>query len=142
MNCLYSAGKMVCPYFNILHGNKTKKCIDCNYSKTTHTKLTQMKNYIYLDGKKIELSDETVKNLKDTILKKDSKYFDLYKLPKYPFTNEQAKAAGFKSNSFFQVRYPGTYGGKGFCLGKTSNWEIVNDGSVLNPQLILLPTKK
>ena len=96
-----------------------------------------MKNYICIDGKKIELSDETVENLKGTV--EDPKYFDLSKLPYNPFTVEQTRAAGFHGRRFFQVRGTGEYAYKGFYLRKDHNWEIVTDSRGV---LVLLPTKK
>lgn len=71
------------------------------------------------------------------------KYFDLSKLSSGSnalFTSEQAKAAGFRTNSFIQVRSGFNYDNKGFYLDTHSNikWELVQD---CRNETILLPTR-
>ena len=98
-----------------------------------------MKNYIKIGGHKIKLSDETVKNIKETFLKEEDKYFDLSELRPYPFDAEKLLEAGFHSDQVLGIKAKGKYGYKSFYLSPYCHWEIVEDDL---GDLILLPTKR
>jgi len=113
-----------------------------------------MKNYISINGKKIELSDETVKNITSEItvdiihqvfhhqLIKEDKFFDIGALSidgRYLFSAKQAREAGFLTKDFMQVRCNGGMGGNAFFLSSKYNWELERDFSNV---LCLIPTKK
>jgi hypothetical protein len=69
----------------------------------------------------------------------EKKYFDLSKLPKPLFSNEDARSAGFYDKNFLQVRKYDTYANKAFYLSNHYNWELVEDETGM---LCLIPTKK
>ena len=76
----------------------------------------------------------------------DDKYFDLASLVDSSedlndvniFNPELTEKAGL-SATFFQIRVDGEYGGKGFYLSDSVNWEIIIDSHSVK---VLVPTKK
>lgn len=73
----------------------------------------------------------------------EDKYFNLYHLiGRYSlvFSYTQAVAAGFRNNSFFQLRDAGEFRNKAFYLDDINyNWELKKDSY---GKLVLIPTKK
>jgi hypothetical protein len=55
------------------------------------------------------------------------------------FNCEGAIKAGFRDNSFMEIRSSGQYAKKAFFLSKSYNWELKEDN---NHYLCLIPTKK
>lgn len=75
--------------------------------------------------------------------------FDITKLIRTPgnysytlFTEEQARAAGFRDNSFMQSRSGGQYDGVGFFLHSDYQWQLAYDTSSGTPCYVLIPRKK
>jgi seryl-tRNA synthetase len=84
----------------------------------------------------IKACEKKLKALQEEL---DKKYFDLSKLPKFPFTETDAQKAGFGDEGFFQVRGYGENKNKAFYLANTCDWELTRDS---NKALCLIPTRK
>ena len=99
-----------------------------------------MKNYISIDGKKIEISQETADNIAKEFVSEGG-FFDLDKLSEdfSLFTEEQAHGAGFSDEDFMFVMNLGPYAGKAFILDPEYNWELTDDADEYK---LLIPTRK
>lgn len=90
-------------------------------------------------AEKCEIAKATLEALFPELFKEE-KYFDLTKLSKIQFLdNDDCIRAGFSSNTVLQIRTGGTYGFKGFYLSNTYDWKIVQDE--VNDS-VLIPTRK
>lgn len=75
----------------------------------------------------------------------NNKYFDLDRLETSElknigiFSEKSSIEAGFKDNSFLEIRNCGYYRNKGFYLSSKYDWTLIKDS---NSELCLIPTKK
>jgi len=90
----------------------------------------QNENYLVIDGKRVELSDETVGNLKRELLLKD-KSVDV--------THYADALISVRPPRLLDIRINGEYRHKGFYINSTYEWEIKEDSVGV---WVLIPTKK